>query len=283
VPSADKRARKKENARAAREQREAAEKRRKRIRSTTTIAIVVALFVGVVVLLSVVGSDKKKATPPTTQNGCSTTVPSKGKQQSFSKPAYPTFDPNKKYVATVSTSCGTFQITLDTKNAPKGAGNFAFLADKGFYNGLQWARAAKDFVIQGGDYAGDTSGDAGYSIVTETPKNGFKLGSVGWAKTGSDPAGTAGSEFFVVTGNSTSALNQKVGGKVQYGAFGDVTSGLDVAQKIMSFAPDTGDGPLTQPVYINKVTVASGQVGATTSSSPTVSPSVSTSTAAPPR
>src|SRR5882672_2325721 len=64
VPSADKRARQKENARAAREQREAAETRRKRIRSTTTIAIVAVIFVGVIVLLNVVGSDKKKATPP---------------------------------------------------------------------------------------------------------------------------------------------------------------------------------------------------------------------------
>ena len=58
MPSADKRARKKENARAAREQREAALKRKKRIRSTITVGIVVAIFIGVIVLLSVTGKAK---------------------------------------------------------------------------------------------------------------------------------------------------------------------------------------------------------------------------------
>ena len=263
MPAADKRARKKENARAAREQREAAEKRRKRIKSTTRIGIAVALFVGLIVILNVAGGGKKKSETPTSTttlpavlNGCKTLTPDKGKQQSFAKPDLVTFDPNKTYVATVETSCGTFEITLDTKNAPKGAGNFAFLADKGFYNGLAWGRVAKDFVIQGGDYDGTTAGDAGYSLTTETPSDGFKVGTVGWAKTDSAPAGDAGSEFFVVTGNTLAALNQKVGGKVQYGAFGKVTKGLDVAQKIASFyPPDTGDGAPTQPVFMYKVTI----------------------------
>ena len=61
MPSADKRARKKENARAARKVREAAFRRKKRTRSMVTVGIVVAIFVGVIVLLNVTGSDKKKA------------------------------------------------------------------------------------------------------------------------------------------------------------------------------------------------------------------------------
>jgi cyclophilin family peptidyl-prolyl cis-trans isomerase len=265
VPSADKRARKKENARAARVQREAEEKRRKRTKSTIRIGVVVAVFVGLIVILNVAGGHKKKSATststtttslPAVLNGCKTATPDKGKQQSFTKPDLVQFDPAKTYVATVDTSCGSFEITLDTKNAPKGAGNFAFLADKGFYNGLAWGRVAKDFVIQGGDYDGTTAGDAGYSITTELPSDGFKVGSVGWAKTGGAPAGDAGSEFFVVTGNTLDALNQKVGGKVQYGAFGTVTKGLDVAQKIASFyPPGTNDGPPTQPVFMYKVTI----------------------------
>jgi len=82
MPSADKRARKKENARAARFEREAAVKRKKRTRSIITVAIVVALFVGVIVLLNVLGSDDEK-TPaqssttgtPAFPAGCVKTVP----------------------------------------------------------------------------------------------------------------------------------------------------------------------------------------------------------------
>jgi cyclophilin family peptidyl-prolyl cis-trans isomerase len=255
VPSADKRARKKENARAAREQREQAEKRRKRIRSTSTIAVVGVVFVGLIVILNVTGNDKKKS-----ENGCSTSVPSKGDKQTFSKPDLPTLDPAKTYIAAIETSCGTFNITLDAKDAPKAAGNFVFLAKKGFYDGVKFNRAAEDFVVQVGDYEGDTSGDAGYTITTETPKTPFATGDVGWAKGGNDPPGTAQSQFFVVTGKSVDALNQKVGGKIQYAKFGKVTSGLDVAQKINSFAPpgnggQPGDGPPTQDVYIDKVTI----------------------------
>ena len=62
MPSADKRARKKENARAAREEREAALRRKKRTRSIITAAIVVAIFVGVIILLNALGGDDKKKT-----------------------------------------------------------------------------------------------------------------------------------------------------------------------------------------------------------------------------
>jgi len=113
----------------------------------------------------------------------------------------------------------------------------------------------KDFVIQGGDPKGDGSGGPGYSVVAELPKNGYPLGTLAWAKTGTDPAGTAGSQFFVVTGSQTQALSQKVGGQYQYGAFGKVTTGIANAEKIMSLAPASGDGAPTVPMYINKVTI----------------------------
>src|SRR5262245_50587109 len=238
-------------------QREAAEKRRKRTRSTIIFGVGGALLVGLFVIASVAGNDKKDAS---TANGCSTSVPDKGEKQSFDKPDLPELDASKTYIAAIETSCGQFNITLDAKNSPKAAANFVFLARKGFYDGLKFNRAAEDFVVQAGDYEGDASGGPGYTITTETPKTPFETGDVGWAKTQTDPAGSAGSQFFVVTGSQTSALNQKAGGKIQYAKFGTVTSGLDVAKKINTFHPpgeagQLGDGAPTQDVYIEKVTI----------------------------
>ena len=68
-------------------------------------------------------------------------------------------------------------------------------------------------------------------MQAEVPKTPYPIGSVAWAKTGSDPDGTAGSQFFIGTGQSITTL------PLQYGIIGTVTKGLDVAQKIEGFAP----------------------------------------------
>jgi cyclophilin family peptidyl-prolyl cis-trans isomerase len=263
MPSADKRARKKENTRAAREAREAALRRKKRTRSMVTVAVVAALFVGVIILLNVTGSDKKKPAAASTSTtaptglpaGCVKTTPPKTHKAIYPTPPAMTIDTAKAYTATISTSCGTFTAALDAKNAPKGVNNFVFLAKEKFYDGLPWIRVAKDFVIQGGDPTGNGDGDPGYSLITETPKNGYPLGTLAWAKKSADPSGSAGSQFFVVTGAQTAGLSQKANGSYQYGAFGKVTSGLANAQKIMSLAPASGDGLPTKPMYIFKITI----------------------------
>src|SRR4051812_7122265 len=60
-------------------------------------------------------------------------------------------DASKTYLATVETSCGTFVIKLDAKQAPRTGGSFLTLARDGFYDGLGFHRIAPGFVIQGGD------------------------------------------------------------------------------------------------------------------------------------
>jgi cyclophilin family peptidyl-prolyl cis-trans isomerase len=259
VPSADKRARKKENARAAREQREAAEKRRKRTRSIITIAVVAAVFVGLIVILNVAGSDKKKATPPVTTPPTSTTLPAGcvlSTPKQTTKPTYKspppmTIDTSKTYVAHVDTTCGAFDITLDAKVAPKTANSFVFLARNHFYDGLSFHRLVKDFVIQGGDPKGDGTGGPGYELPTEAPKNGYKEGSVAMANSGPD---TTGSQFFVtVSANGAKNLG---GPPYLYSDLGTVTKGMDVVQKLMTFAPDTAEGGTpTQPLYMKTITI----------------------------
>jgi cyclophilin family peptidyl-prolyl cis-trans isomerase len=278
VPSADKRQRKKENARAAREAREAEVKKKRRNRTIRNAAIAVGVFVAAILILNLVngGKDKKKvvASPTTTTTVAKTgtTVsaaalaavkcndtkpPASTKQQSQKVPAQ-TIDPKKTYTAVMTTSCGDITIALDAKNAPRGVNNFVFLARQGFYDGLKFHRVVKDFVIQGGDPKGDGTGSPGYeNAPTEVPKNGYPLGTLAYAKTSSAAAGSAGSQFFVVTSDHPSALEQKTAGSYQYGVFGHVTDGIAVAKKMESFAPTTnnGDGAPTRPLYVFKVTI----------------------------
>jgi cyclophilin family peptidyl-prolyl cis-trans isomerase len=260
VPTAEKRQRKKDNARLAREARESAVKRRRRNRTIRNAAIAVAVFVIVILILTFVSDDNKKTvavSPTTTVAGatCNDTKPTtSSKTQNQTGPSG-TLDPKKTYTALMSTSCGDITIALDAKNAPKGANNFAFLARQGFYDGLTFHRAAKGFVIQGGDPEGSGSGSPGYNIVTELPKDGYPLGTLAYAKTGTAPAGAAGSQFFVVTSDHPASLEQKQNGSYQYGVFGHITKGIAVAQKMESFAPASGDGAPTRPLYIFKVTI----------------------------
>jgi cyclophilin family peptidyl-prolyl cis-trans isomerase len=256
VPTADKRQRKKENARMAREAREAQVKKRKRNRTIRNAAIAVGVFVIAVVLISVLTKDDKNSNASSSTTAASnTTSSSPPKNQNQSAPAM-TIDPNKTYTADISTTYGDMKVALDAKNAPKGVNNFVHLARQGFYDGLTWHRLVKGFVIQGGDPKGDGSGGPGYDIVTELPKNGYPLGTLAYAKTGDAPAGSAGSQFFVVTVDRPASLEQKLSGSYQYGVFGHVTSGMPVAMKIESYAPAGANGGAPEPpIYIKKVTI----------------------------
>lgn len=183
-------------------------------------------------------------------------------------------DPKAKYSANIETTEGSMVVSLDTCTQVWGANNFIVLARKGFYDGTTFHRAAKDFVIQGGDPQGDGSGGPGYSFVSELPAKGYNVGDLAYAKKGGEPAGTAGSQFFVITSEKgvAKAFNET---PYQYGQFGKLTSGLDVAQKIEGFAPESGDGKPTKDVKINRITVIGPVVEPTTTS--TTAPTTSSS------
>jgi cyclophilin family peptidyl-prolyl cis-trans isomerase len=262
----------------AREARLAAEKRRKRFRTARNVGIVAVIFVGGIVLFNVLsgGSSKKKAsttsttvaaptttTPPITVDPaavarvkCTDTKPPVPPKNTHQKAPAMTLDPNKSYTATISTSCGDIEVALDAKNAPKGVNNFVTLARQGFYDGLLWHRVVKNFVIQGGDPLGNGQGGPGYDIPTELPANGYPLGTLAWAKTQNAAAGSAGSQFFVVTSDRPASLEQKQGGSYQYGAFGQVTGGIEVAKKLEGFDSGDANNTPTKPIYIDKVTIS---------------------------
>jgi cyclophilin family peptidyl-prolyl cis-trans isomerase len=135
-------------------------------------------------------------------------------------------DASKAWVATVRTNCGTFAFRLDLKSAPKASASIAYLAGKKFFDGTIFHRIVPGFVIQGGDPTGQGSGGPGYSTVDKPPSDAsYKKGTVAMAKTGTEPPGTAGSQFFVVTGADA-------GLPPDYAVVGKVTRGMDVVQRI---------------------------------------------------
>ncbi len=265
MPSADKRQRKKDNARAAREARQAAEKRRRQIRTARNVGIFVAFFVALIVVVNLLTKDngKKKSDAATTSTtvapttvpvtypaGCVSTVPKPGTKPTYKSPPPMTIDVNKTYIAHMKTSCGEIDITLDAKDAPKTVNSFVFLAKNHFYDGLSFHRLVQDFVIQGGDPQGTGNGGPGYTLPDEPPKNGYKQGSVAMANAGS---GTTGSQFFIaLSENGAKGLGTTP--PYKYSALGTVTKGFDNVQKMAKLASG-GDGPPLKPLYILSVTI----------------------------
>jgi peptidyl-prolyl cis-trans isomerase B (cyclophilin B) len=183
----------------------------------------------------------------TTGGGCQDVSAPKPKSISEKKPTLE-LQPSKTYLATVETSCGTFVIKLDPRQAPKTGGSFVTLARDGFYDGLGFHRIAPGFVIQGGDPAGNGSGGPGYKVRERPPSDVvYSEGTVAMAKGGNEPAGTSGSQFFVVTGNNANL-------PPDYALLGQVTKGIEVVHRIEDLA-STSDGPPSRPVVIKKITV----------------------------
>jgi peptidyl-prolyl cis-trans isomerase B (cyclophilin B) len=153
----------------------------------------------------------------------------------------------KTYVATVSTNCGDFEITLDSKRAPKTGGSFKFLADKGFFDNTKFHRVEGDFVIQGGDPNGDGTGGPGYSVVEAPPSDlTYTRGVVAMAKTQIEAPGTSGSQFFVVTAEDTPL-------PPEYALLGKVSKGQETVDKI-SAVPVNGSTPI-EPIVIRQIKV----------------------------
>ena len=135
--------------------------------------------------------------------------------------------------------------------APNTVNNFISLVKKGFYDGVIFHRVINGFMIQGGDPDGTGMGGPGYSIKGEFTYNGFSNdlkhtpGVLSMARA-MDP-NSAGSQFFIMHETSPHLDGQ-------YAAFGKVTDGLDVVNKIAEVPTDYSDRPL-EPQMIQNMTV----------------------------
>ena len=143
--------------------------------------------------------------------------------------------------AIVNTNLGNIQFELLSDIAPETVRNFIKLAKSGFYDGTLFHRVIPKFMIQGGDpntKEADKStwgtGGPGYNIKAEFSSRSHLRGIVSMARS-SDPD-SAGSQFFIVTSDST-FLDK------QYTVFGEVTEGMEVADKIVNLPRDGNDCP----------------------------------------
>jgi len=150
-----------------------------------------------------------------------------------SKHAFPALDPAKTYDVALQTNYGSFTIRLAVKTSPNATGSFVSLAKKGFFDGTKFHRIIPGFVIQGGDPTGTGTGGPGYTTVDPVPASTrYVHGVAAMAKTGSQPAGTAGSQFFVMTADSNLPPD--------YAVLGRVVRGLAVVDRIGKFGDATG-------------------------------------------
>jgi len=159
-------------------------------------------------------------------------------------------DPTKTWTLAFRTSCGTIVVTLDVDSAPETTASLVALAEAGFFDETVFHRIVPGFVIQGGDPTQRGSGGPGYSTVDEpTTDAAYTRGVVAMAKSPQEPAGTAGSQFFVVTGGD-------VGLPPEYAIVGEVTEGIEVVDAIGVLGDPATERPL-QPVVVSSVTVQS--------------------------
>jgi len=151
--------------------------------------------------------------------------------------------------ANIETNFGKISFKLMPELAPETVRNFEKLAKEGFYNGTLFHRVIPGFMIQGGDPNTKTDtksswgmGGPGYNINAEFSSRSHLRGIVSMARS-QDP-NSAGSQFFIVTADST-FLDR------QYTVFAEVVEGMDVADKIVNLERDGNDCPLEKTQMIS--------------------------------
>ena len=206
--------------------------------------------------LAACGGGSKQASQATTTDpttGCIpvSAPPSKARQEP--KPTTQ-LSPSKTYEVTFLTNCGSFTIRLAVKTSPNTTASFFSLAQKGFFDHTIFPRIIPGFVIQGGDPTASGTGGPGYTTVDPPPPSTqYTLGSAAMAKTASQPSGTAGSQFFVITGTN-------VGLPPEYAVLGKVVRGLPVVQRIGKLG-DPASGNAGTPTAVVEIEKATAHVG----------------------
>lgn len=252
----------------------------KRKRNQQIIAIVLAVSLvsgGAVALALFLGGDdtstvatKDSSTPTKAASDTPTPSPSvagaagctytKSAGKAAKDVGLPAYDAKKAasyrapFTATLKTDQGDITIDMAAAKAPCTTNSFRHLATSKYFDGTPCHRltTAGILVLQCGDPTGTGSGGPGYQFAEENlpedTKNNYPEGTVAMANAG---AGTNGSQFFLVYGDTTLPPS--------YTVFGTITEGLDVVKKVAKAGSDNangdGDGKPVQPVTIQSVQI----------------------------
>jgi len=221
--------------------------RRRRLRDRVVALRRGLPLIALLVVAGCGGGKHASATTETTAGGCRSVSPPEAGARTEPKPTR-RLDPAKAYDVAIATNCGTFTIRLDAKKAPAAAASFVSLARRHYLDRTVFHRIVPGFVIQGGDPTASGTGGPGYLTVDKPPASTRYLhGVVAMAKTAAQPAGTSGSQFFVVTADDAQL-------PPDYAVLGKVVGGLDVVDKIGQLGDPTTQQP-TETVEIERATV----------------------------
>ena len=171
------------------------------------------------------------------------------KDTAASTPAETTGGGKTRHAEITVKDYGVIKLELDEETAPITVANFVKLAEEGFYDGLTFHRIMDGFMIQGGDPNGNGTGGSGTTIKGEFAANGVKndikhvKGVISMAR--AQNPDSASSQFFIMVADA-SYLDGN------YAAFGHVTEGIEIVEKIAADArPTDGNGTIPareQPV-----------------------------------
>jgi cyclophilin family peptidyl-prolyl cis-trans isomerase len=217
------------------------------LRRLAVLTVVITAALGIVSC-----GDDEDAAPPTSDSGpagdvaCADVAAPAPRADGTESPPEGTLDPGEAWTLTFDTSCGTFVVAIDTRSAPNTAASLVALADSGFFDDTVFHRIVPGFVIQGGDPTQSGSGGPGYSVVDRPAADSrYVRGMVAMAKSAQEPAGSAGSQFFVVT-------DDDAGLPPEYAIVGEVIEGLDVVSAIGALGDAATERPV-RPVVIESV------------------------------
>lgn len=158
------------------------------------------------------------------------------------------------YTIVLDTSCGRLTIAPD-KQGGSATDALSALAQRRFYDGLSFFRVVPGYLVQTGDPKNDGAGGPGFTVQgTAPPKDTvYAVGDVAMAKTRQQPDGTAGSQFFIVTGEAgTKSVSP------MYAIVGHVIGASSLATLRRLDAFGVGDGPPLKPLFILRARVVVG-------------------------
>lgn len=212
------------------------------------ILLALLALVGAIAFLAGCGGDGEASgiTPTSGSIACEEVDAPDPREESHDAPTEP-LDAGTTYTLVFETSCGSFTVTLDPGLAPNTSASLVALAEHGYFDDTIFHRVVPGFVIQGGDPTQTGSGGPGYSTVDPPAADAaYPVGTMAMAKTATESTGASGSQFFVVSGTRYALTPD-------YAIVGEVTEGIDTVERIDALG--VGDGPPSQPVVVESVTV----------------------------
>jgi peptidylprolyl isomerase len=251
----DRRQRQKEQRAAKREAEKKRGQRRELGKRITTAVVFGVVVIGVILLSNLSGGEEDLSGSyqgfRDQQTACGADQPPPVEVQTFETPVpQPDLSSAASATATIATSCGEIVIELAIDDSPGTVESFVFLARQGFYDGQAFHRIATDFVVQGGDPNADGTGGPGYVIADEYPPDDFvyEEGVVAMANRG---AGTTGSQFFIVIGESGQFLTNA------FNVLGTVIDGQEALDLIAEVPTTTSPGSAEESLPLESVYIES--------------------------